>query len=151
LWRGLKEAMDQELERIFRLMALLFPTHDLHSVYVGLRSADPVIYDHALDFLDHVLRPSMRSLVLPLLDNTVTTAERVARADRLVGTTVETREEAVAVLLSSEDPWLRSCAAYAIGALGLKELEPRLRAWADAADPLLRETVRQAQRRLSAS
>jgi AAA family ATP:ADP antiporter len=151
LWRGLREAMDQELERIFRLMALLFPSHDLHSVYVGLRSTDPVICDHALDFLDHVLRPSMRTLLLPLLDNTVTTAERVARADRLVGATVETREEAVAVLLSSDDPWLRSCAAYAIGALGLKELEPRLSAWADAADPLLRETVRQAQRRLSAS
>ncbi|HEY3120380.1 MAG TPA: Npt1/Npt2 family nucleotide transporter, partial [Vicinamibacteria bacterium] len=151
LRRGLREAMDQELERIFRLMGLLFPGHDLHSVYVGLRSSDPVIYDHALDFLDHVLRPSMRSLLLPLLDNTVTVAERIARADRLVGAAVETREEAVAVLLSSEDPWLRSCAVYAIGALGLKELEPRLSAWADAADPLLRETVRQAQRRLSAS
>jgi len=64
---------------------------------------------------------------------------------------VETREEAVAALLSSEDPWLRSCAAYAIGALGLKGMEDRLSAWADAADPLLRETVRQAMEKLAAA
>ena len=53
------------------------------------------------------------------------------------------------MLLKSGDPWLRSCAAYAIGALGLKSLASELDAWQNDPDPLLCETVRQAKRRLS--
>ena len=56
---------------------------------------------------------------------------------------------AVAALVGTGDPWLRSCAAYAIGALGLRSLAPQLDAWADDPDPLLRETVRQARARLA--
>ena len=46
--------------------------------------------------------------------------DRTELANRVLGTQVASGAEAVQSLLSSEDPWLRSCAAYAIGAL-----EPR--------------------------
>jgi len=147
--RGLREAMSQEVERIFRLLGLLFPSHDLKSAHVGLQSRDRVVHDHALDFLDTVLKPGMRSLLVPLLDSEVSNAERVRLANRLVGVTVGSRDEAVSALAGSGDPWLRSCAAYAIGALGLKTLEAELDAWAEDPDPLLRETVRQAKLRLA--
>ncbi len=52
--------------------------------------------------------------------------------------------------MHSGDPWLRSCAAYAIGTLGLGSLEAELDAWEDDPDPLLRETVRQAKAKLAA-
>jgi hypothetical protein len=44
---------------------------------------------------------------------------------------------------------MRSCAAYAIGSLGLKTLEDHLDRWVDDPDPLLRETVRAAKERLA--
>ena len=50
----------------------------------------------------------------------------------------------------SEDPWLQSCAAYAIGALGLQSLEPDLDRWLGHSDALLRETARRAKERLAA-
>jgi AAA family ATP:ADP antiporter len=148
--RGLREAMSQEVERIFRLLGLLFPGHDLQSAHVGLQSRDRVVHDHALDFLDTVLKPGMRHLLVPLLDSEVSHGERVRLANRLVGVTVASRDEAVSALAGSGDPWLRSCAAYAIGALGLKTLEAELDSWSDDPDPLLRETVRQAKLRLAA-
>jgi AAA family ATP:ADP antiporter len=148
--RGLREAMSHEIERIFRLLGLLFPGHDLKSAHVGLQSRDRVVHDHSLDFLDTVLKPGMRHLLVPLLDSEVSHGERVRLADRLVGVTVASRDEAVSALAGSGDPWLRSCAAYAIGALGLKSLEAELDAWSEDPDPLLRETVRQAKRRLAA-
>ena len=42
---------------------------------------------------------------------------RIAIANRLVGAPLDTAEQAVETLLSSEDPWLRSSAIYAVGAL----------------------------------
>jgi hypothetical protein len=148
--RGLQEAMAQEVERIFRLLGLLYPRHDFKSAHLGLQSGDRVVHDHALDFLDNVLKPGMRSLLVPVLDSEVSAAERVRLANRLVGVVVGSRDEAVAALAGSGDPWLKSCAAYAIGALGLKGLESELDAWRDDPDPLLRETVRQAKLRLTA-
>ena len=35
---GLRESMEKEAERIFRLLKILYPDHDMHSAYVGLQS-----------------------------------------------------------------------------------------------------------------
>ena len=147
---GPRASMEQEVERIFRLLGLLYPRDDLHSAYFGLRSSDPVVRDNALEFLDNILRPQLRSVLVPLLDFGVSVSERIQLANRLVGTTVETREQAAAALLSSEEPWLKSCGAYAVGVLGLRQLEPELDRCLEHADPLLRESARQAKLRLAA-
>ena len=147
--KALGESRTQEVERIFRLLGILFPKHDLHAAYLGLRSTNTRIHDNALEFLDNTLRPELRGLLVPLVDSGISTKERVLRANQLLNTTVDTSEEAVSMLLKSGDPWLRSCAAYAIGALGLKSLASKLDAWQNDPDPLLCETVRQAKRRLS--
>jgi hypothetical protein len=146
---GLREAMRQERERIFRLLSLLLPGHDFHSAHAGLESRNHVVRGQALDFLESILRPGMRRLLLPLIDPDVTQEERVQLAQRVVGPAVERPEQAVAALAGSQDPWLRSCAAYAIGELGLPEMAPFLDAWAEDADPLLRQTARDARRRMA--
>jgi hypothetical protein len=61
---------------------------------------------------------------------------------------VESREQAVRALLLSDEPWLKSCGAYAVGTLGLRALEADLEPCLEHADPLLRETARQAKIRL---
>jgi AAA family ATP:ADP antiporter len=146
---GLRTAMREELERIFRLLDLLHPRRDFHSAWVALQSGDPVVHDQALDLLESVLRPEMKALLVPLVDPEVKEAQRARLAQRLAGNRVETPAEAVESLAGTGDPWLRSCAAYAIGALRLHSLEPHLEAWSDDPDPLLRETVRQARARLA--
>ena len=141
--------MEQELERIFRVMALLLPHAGLHDAYVGLRSSNPMVRGNAIEFLDNVLRPELRQLLVPLLDSSVTVEERIALADTLVGAPLETAEEAVTTLLASEDAWLRSCAVYAIGAMQLEGLEQELDRFEKEADPTMRQTVLQARRRLA--
>ena len=78
-------------------------------------------------------------------------AERAGIANRLVPARIDSPEEAVAALVGSADPWLRSWGAYAIGTLGLKSLEYELNRCLENPDPLLRETARQAKVRLQAS
>jgi HEAT repeat protein len=89
--------------------------------------------------------PEFRGLLLPLIDSQVSVTYRVALANRTLGTVALTSADAVRSLLSSEDPWLRSCGAYAIGALRLSGFTRDLARLAEDADPLLREAARQAQ------
>ena len=148
--RALGESIQQELERIFRLLGLLYPHLDLHSVYFGLQSSDVTVYDNALEFLENVLRSQLRGMLVPLLDGKVSPKERAGIAERLVRAKVENREQAVAELVASDDPWLKSCGAYAIGTLGMKSLEAELNRCLEHPDPLLRETARTAKLRLEA-
>jgi AAA family ATP:ADP antiporter len=146
---GLRESMAQEEERIFRLLGLLYPHQDLHSAYFGLKSRDALVHDNALEFLDNILNKNLRDMLVPLIDSDVSVAERVRIANRMTGTKIESREEAITALMGSEDPWLKSCAAYAIGALQLQPLQPALEECLQHPDPLLRETARQAKLRLA--
>ena len=146
--RALNESMRQELERIFRLLGLLYPHVDVHSAYLGLQSAKVTVYDNALEFLDNVLKSQLRALLVPLLDGRVSVAQRAATADRIVQAKVENQEQAIEALVTSDDPWLRSCGVYAIGTLGMKSLEGELNRCLNDPDPLLRETARVAKQRL---
>jgi ATP:ADP antiporter, AAA family len=149
--RPLADSLQQELERIFRLLGLLYPRLDLHAVYFGLQSKDRTVYDNALEFLENVLKSALRVTLLPLLDGQVTPKERARLANRLVRTTLENREQAVRELVSSEDPWLKSCGAYAIGFFRIQTLGGELERCLNHADALLRETARAAKLRLEAS
>jgi AAA family ATP:ADP antiporter len=148
--RAVGESIQQELERIFRLLGLLYPHLDLHSVYFGLQSANVTVYDNALEFLENVLKSELRGMLVPLLDGKVSPKERARIAERLVLAKVENREQAVAELVASDDPWLKSCGAYAIGTFGIKSLEVELKQCLVHPDPLLRETARAAKLRLDA-
>jgi AAA family ATP:ADP antiporter len=146
---ALRHAMEQELERIFRLMALLFPQGGLHDAYVGVRSSNPTVRANALEFLDNVLKPELRHVLVPLLDSQVSIEERIDLADRLVGVPLETAQQAIVTLLASDDPWLRSCAIHAVGTLQLKSLAPELKRYESSSDPLVRQSAHAARARLA--
>lgn len=114
---ALRQVMEQELERIFRLIALLAPAASLHDAYVGVRSSNTLVRANALEYLENVLKPELRSVLLPLIDSHVSEAERAVLAERIVGPPLATAEQAVAVLLTSDDPWLRSRAELAANRL----------------------------------
>jgi hypothetical protein len=84
-----KQAMAEELERIFRLMKLMFPSLDLQNAYRGIQSTDPVTHANALEFLDNTLNPKLRSRLVPLIDSEVSIAERIKLADRFLGFSVQ--------------------------------------------------------------
>ena len=145
---ALRDGMQREQERIFRLLKLLFPHQDLHSAYVGVQSKSAVVHDNALEFLEHILPPEVRGLLVPLLDSQVSMTERVALANRVLGTGIASPRDAVRVLLTSEDPRMRASGAYAIGTLRLGEFEAALVRLASDEDSLVQESARQAQIRI---
>ncbi|MBY0493593.1 MAG: HEAT repeat domain-containing protein [Cyanobacteria bacterium] len=145
---GLKESMEKESERIFRLLKILYPQYDMHSAYVSLQSSDPVVHDNAVEFMDSVLPPEVRQVIIPLFDRDVSVDVRIATANRMLGSAIGDREEAIEVMALSQDPWLRACAAYAMGEMRLTRFAPTLDQWAEDADPLLRATAIDAREKL---
>jgi AAA family ATP:ADP antiporter len=141
----LRDAIAREVERIFRLMKLLFPSIDLENAYRGIQSKDHVAHANALEFLENTLSPTLRRLLLPLIDGEVSVTERIRLADKFLNTKLESDEEAVAALVHSEDPWQKSCAVYAIGKLGLKSFEAELARLAQDPDPFLQRRIAAAQ------
>jgi HEAT repeat protein len=81
----LEESMKQDLERIFRLMKLLWPEGALQDAYRGLKSKDAVTHANALEYLDNTLKPQLRNLLVPLIDSDISNAERARLASRLIG------------------------------------------------------------------
>lgn len=148
LEHGLRESMEKESERIFRLLKILYPQYDLHSAYVSMQSDDPIVHDNAVEFMDSVLPPEVRALIIPLFDREVTVGERIDIANRMLGSSLTDREEAIEVMALSEDPWLRACAAYAMGEMRLTRFAATLDAWASDHDPLLRATAVDAREKL---
>jgi AAA family ATP:ADP antiporter len=146
--QGIKESMQQEAERVFRLLKILYPEHDMHSAYFGLLSNDPVVHDNAMEFLEAVVSPQLRGLLVPLFDRGVSPSQRAHLANRLLGASLGDRDEAIAVMMLSHDPWLQSCAAYAIGEFRLSKFASQLEQWSTHADPLLRATAIDAARKL---
>lgn len=84
----------------------------------------------------------------PRFDRTVTIEERIGAATRLLGSSLNDREEAIEVMAISLDPWLRACAAYATGEMRLKRFAPMLDAWAEDPEALLRATAIAAREKL---
>jgi HEAT repeat protein len=66
----------------------------------------------------------------------------------MLGSTLGDREEAIEVMALSEDPWLRACAAYAMGEMRLTRFAQTLDQWAEDGDPLLRATAIDAREKL---
>jgi ATP:ADP antiporter, AAA family len=140
LARALGERMEHEFERVFRLLALLYPPQDIHNAYAGLTSGQARIQANALEVLEHLLRQEHYRLLSHALDPDIHVREKLHFADRLCHTRVESRAEALRILLHSEDRWLRVCALHAVGELLLADLNGELPRVEHRGDSLLEET-----------
>jgi hypothetical protein len=64
----------------------VYPKYDLLSVHFGVLSDVPTVYDNALEMLENVVNPSIRSVLVPLLDNKIPIVERADMGTQLFGT-----------------------------------------------------------------
>ncbi len=149
LTRALRERMDNELERIFRLLALIYPPRDLYNAFIGLHSGQAQVRANALEVLEHLLRPDLYRRLANVLDPEIALKEKLDFAERLCGITVDSKADAVRILLHSADCWLCACAIYAVVELRLTDLKGDLQRVPHDGDPIVAETWNWARTRLA--
>lgn len=102
--KALDERLDQTIERIFRLLALIYSPSDIYAVHFNFRSR-PALRASALEFLDNLIDPDMRALVMPLVeDRNEGGSEQGAEDNPML------LSDAIHALVTDEDEWLRTIA-----------------------------------------
>ncbi len=151
LTRALRERMDYELERIFRLLALLYAPRDIHNAFAGLASDRPQLQANALEVLENLLQPEIYRLLAYVLDPEISLEQKLSFAQRICRVGVDSKTEALRILLHSDDRWLSACALHEVGDWRLAELYDDVRRMPHDSDPVLEETWKWVTVRLAAT
>jgi ATP:ADP antiporter, AAA family len=61
----------QSLERVFRLLGLLYPPADIYYAYHAIMSGSTQMRANALEFLDNVLHPEIKRSLIPVIEVSV--------------------------------------------------------------------------------
>lgn len=138
----------RSLDRIFRLLALIYPPRDIFQAYSSLVSTQPSLRSRAIEFLDSSLDRSIRRWILPVIDN-IATEEKLRRGQSIFDVKRPTRKEAVIELLNDQDEWLAACAIYWIYMYRESDLYDHLISSLQRTEPLVRETAKIMMNRLS--
>jgi AAA family ATP:ADP antiporter len=147
LIRALEERRDDTLERIFRLLDLLYPPGDMYNAYLGITSGKARLRADAIEFLDNVLTPALKRIIIPLVESAPSTSS-FGWARGIPSPVVPSYEDAVDSILESEDVWLKACAVYLIAVFGWTYYTGYVAALTEDEDRILRETALYCQERL---
>ncbi|MEQ1759255.1 MAG: Npt1/Npt2 family nucleotide transporter [Vicinamibacterales bacterium] len=121
LARALDEKQQRTLDRIFRLLALMYPAMDLASVWSVLKHGDARQRAGAAEYLDNVVAGSLRKRVLLMVEE-MPDAERLRQISALFGLRVRAVDDTLAQLIHDDDPVMAAAAIHFTAATGRWEL-----------------------------
>jgi HEAT repeat protein len=115
------------VERLFRLLGLLYRGENFENIHRGVLSPDARLRASSRELLEGVLRPPLREAVLSVVD-AAPWPERAAVAGAHYQPLASSYEDLLSRLLSSPSETVRSLAAHHVAELGLTRLRPALEA-----------------------
>jgi AAA family ATP:ADP antiporter len=141
LQKALRERLDANLEKIFRLMGLRYPPRDIYNAYLSVVSNQRIERAKALEFLDSLLSANIKKFVLPILDEI--SPEVTARKGReLFNLGINSKEESLVALIKGNNIWLRVCAIYNVINTKSASLIALVKDALNDHDPIVRETAK---------
>jgi ATP:ADP antiporter, AAA family len=123
LMRAINERLQHRVERIFRLVGLIYSPHDIYSVYYNC-NIKPALRSAAIEFLDNLLDMELKKTVTPLLEETLD-PENAFRGRAPVH--FSSLSAALSTLINGDDPWLKAIAEELRRQIGEQSDEPRKR------------------------
>jgi len=73
----LENRLDENLERIFKLLELKYPPEEIDTVYRNLKSDKTDLRINAIEFLDNLLDVSLKKVLIPIIESV--TLETITR------------------------------------------------------------------------
>lgn len=140
LQRAVVEKQAQSLERVFRLLGMIYSQRDIYNAYLGISSSDNRRRANAAEFLDNVLSGDLKRYLNPILDDP-SEANLIYRGQELFEIRLGSRQEALRSLLEGRDSWLRACALFAVRPEDGKEIFELVKSSTASGDDLARETA----------
>ena len=109
LARALKEKHERAIDRIFRLLRLLYSADDINAVRSALATSDTRLRSGALELLDNLLTGELRRRVMVMVED-MPADERVRRGNAIFKTRARDVEDTVAQLVHDDDQVIAAAA-----------------------------------------
>jgi CRP-like cAMP-binding protein len=117
----LEEKRARARDRVFLMLALLYPRRDVMAARWDLEHGDGRAKASASEYLDNVLSGPLRRRLMPMLED-LPDDERVTRGNVLLRTRPRDVEETLLILINSEDEGVSATAIDLVGRLELRSL-----------------------------
>ncbi|MCP4500318.1 MAG: MFS transporter [Deltaproteobacteria bacterium] len=137
---ALDERVSRSLDRVFRLLGIIYPLKPIDLIFSNLNSSTKSTRSNAVEVLDNLLDKDIKRALLPLIDD-MPRARVLERGQELFALEHKKPEEWVADFLDAKESWLVSVALYVVAELGLKEHAVRIEEHLDHPEPVTRETA----------
>ena len=111
LGRALTDKMARALDRIYRLLGLLYQVDDIAAARSAIEHGDARRRARAIEYLDNLLAGHIRRRVMPLLDDTPL-AEKVRHANALLKSRPRELDDTLAQLVHDDDPVVAASAIH---------------------------------------
>ena len=121
LGHALAEKLARILDRIYRLLGLLYDSGDVAAARHTIEHGEPRRRAAAVEYLDTLLKGAVRKRVLPILDET-SIAEKLRHAYLVLKTRPRDLEDTLARIVHDDDPVLAAAAIHFIARQGLWSL-----------------------------
>ena len=118
LAHALEEKTKRTIDRIYRLLGLLYPWKDIAAARWAVEHGDGRARASALEYLDNILASHIRHRLMPILED-IPLEEKVRRGNVLLKTRPRNIEETLLELINDDD---QVVAAAAVDLIGEKEL-----------------------------
>jgi len=136
--RALEARLDNNLERIFRLLGLKYPPDDIYNAYLGIKGQKPEARVNALEFLDNVLEKKLKKRIVPIVEGTLLHSLRESVLNRF-NVKINSETDALVSILNGEDNWLKGYALYVIGQLQDTQYVPLICPLINHTDPMVKK------------
>ena len=98
----LEQKMERTRDRVYRLLALIYPWRDISAAKWTLQHGDPRSRASASEYLDNVLTGQLRKFIMPALED-LPIGEKVRRGNVLLKTRPRDVEETLLQLINDDD------------------------------------------------
>lgn len=123
----LEKRLDIYLQRIFGLLGLKHPPEDMHHAYEGIRSNKPDQRINAIEYLDNLLEPDLKRVLIPIVETTVLD-DYSEESLRSLSLDIPSEKECFEMLLAGKDSRIKSAVLNLIEQLDEEEYIPVVRA-----------------------
>jgi ATP:ADP antiporter, AAA family len=103
LMKALAEKTARAIDRIFRLLGLVYPPRDIAAARWALEHGDSRARARSLEFLDNTLTGTLRKRLMPVLED-APIEEKVRKANIVLRTRPRDEEETLLQLINDDDP-----------------------------------------------
>jgi AAA family ATP:ADP antiporter len=141
LTMALEEKLDSNLERIFRLLGLRYPSKDMYNAYLGVKSNRADLRANSVEFLDNILDSNLKKIFIPVVE-AVPVEILLNKTKELFGFDKPSESESINLILQSDDNWLKVCTLYLISELKYDEPINSVVKLLDDPDLIVNETAK---------